>query len=152
MQFLVLLQKLHMEWVSLSTLINICWILLSMILSTYFFIKNYLILATIYAALAVVEFISLIQETTPATQAVVSVICVELYNRTAFSLKPCVVLICQNVRQTIKEYIIGTSAFLNYYSLKAKSRLIICYKLLTSCVTARTHLSTKALSEKYSDL
>ena len=140
-----------MEWTPLATT-STCWILFLMTWSTYYLQNDQLLLATLIAALIAVEmhcFTILRHQATPEVRYVTPV---ELYNLVMCSMRRCLARLCQRGLAITSEYTTGMSVSLSYSLWKVRSLWTRCYELRRSSVMAHTKLSTKILSERYSDL
>jgi hypothetical protein len=140
-----------MEWETWFT-ISICWIWFLTILSIYWLQNGQILSSLVAAVLAVVEYNSVMQDPELLSPAASFVIAVVWYNQAVAFGRQCMETISDTKRATTSAFTTGMNALASCSSWSLKSLTTKCYVLLRSYATARTPLSTRTLSERYSDL
>lgn len=138
-----------MKWL---LLLKMTWTLLLLTWSTYLLWIGLYLSAIPATVLAVVEMSSSTMDQGKDILDPASVILVELWNLAMYTGRRCTVALFRRSQATINAYIIGMNASANSYLWSRLSQTTKCCSLLRSYATAHTRLSTKTLSERYSDL
>lgn len=141
-----------MECAQMWLMISICWILLLMILIIYWLLSDQWLASLVAIVLLVVEVDSVMRDPTLRTPAASFVIAAEWFNLELCFLIQCMDEISRTNLAIINAFTTGMSASLSYYLWKVKYLMIKCWQLRKGYATVRTPLSTKTLSERYSDL
>ena len=138
-----------MRWWSATRL---SWTLLLMTW-TFCFMRSglYLLMAATLVLTAGQGALSL-TDSTRRTRDPAYVIYAALSTRARSFGRQCMVTSCRLSQATTNAFTTGTNALVNYCLLSLLSLMTRCCKLLQAYVVARTPLSTKTLSEQYSDL
>ncbi len=129
-----------------------CSILSLLILTSICLRADLLLIGLILAVVTAVEIDLATRPLIRRTQEVSFVMIVVLYSQVLCFLRQCLLRICLEGVAIINESIIGMNASLNFFYWSLRSRLETCFSLQRSYVIARSPLSTKIRSEKYSDL
>ena len=140
-----------MEWETWFT-ISICWIWFLMILSIYWLQNGRILSSLVATVLAVVEYNSVTQDPELPSPAASFVIAAAWYSQAVAFGSQCMETISSTRQATTSAYTTGMNALASCSSWSLKSLTTKCYVLLRSSATARTPLSTKMQSERYSDL
>lgn len=138
-----------MKWL---LLLKMTWTLLLLTWSTYLLWIGLHLSAIPAAVLAVVEMSSSTMDQEKDILDPVSVILVELLSLATCTGRRCTAALFRRSQATINAYITGMNVSASSYLWSLPSQTTKCYSLLRSYATAHTKLSTKTLSERYSDL
>ena len=137
------------RWWLLSRLI---WTLLLLTWSIYLLTSGLYLSSTLAVAFVAAEASSSITVPVMGTQDPVSVILVALLNVVMSSMRPCLESAFRHGQVITSVFITGMRESVSFYWLNLKYLKHTCYKLGSGYAMAHTKLSTKTLSEQYSDL
>lgn len=141
-----------MEWAQSTLMISSCWILLLMILSTYWLMSGRWLVSLVALVLLAMELDSVTQDPDLRTPAASFVMAAEWCSRASSFTTQCMGEMSRAGRAITSAFTTGMSVSPSYYLWKVRFLMTKCSQLRKSYAMAHTPLSTKMLSERYSDL